>query len=290
MAADQYHLNLKKDLTPCHGLFLCYDDSMLIECVLAAIPVVFLAGLPYKIDRRRDVIESEHIHTPVTICVLSDVHCRPFGRNQSRIKKIIDEENPDFIVIPGDLFDTGRRYETSFELLEALKGRTVYFTSGNHDNYVPEMESFRERMRQMGVHVLENLSERFNEDIVIAGLSDSGREPVLYAEDVNELAEYGCFRILISHRPNHIELYRKVDYPLIICGHVHGGQWRIPFTHKGLYGPQQGIFPKYSEGIHNLNGHLMYISRGLASADGRIPRLYNNPEIGFITLKPKENH
>jgi predicted MPP superfamily phosphohydrolase len=81
-----------------------------------------------------------------------------------------------------------------------------------------------------------------------------------------------------------------VDYPLIICGHVHGGQWRIPFTHKGLYGPQQGIFPKYSEGIHNLNGHLMYISRGLASADGRIPRLYNNPEIGFITLKPKENH
>jgi predicted MPP superfamily phosphohydrolase len=290
MAAEHSHLNLKKDRAACHGLFLCYDGFMSGYYMLAAVLILLLAGLPYKIDRRRDVIESEEIHAPVTICVLSDVHCRPFGRAQSRIKKIVDEENPDFIVIPGDLFDTGRRYETSFDLIRALEGRTVYFTSGNHDNYLPEMESFRERMRQMGVHVLENASERFNEDIVIAGLSDSGREPAMYAEDVNELAEYGCFRILISHRPNHIELYKKVDYPLIICGHVHGGQWRIPFTHKGLYGPQQGIFPKYSEGIHDLCGQQMYISRGLASADGRIPRLFNNPEIGFITLKPKENH
>ena len=259
---------------------------MLLYVILILL-VLLLAGLPWKIDRRRDVIESEYIHKPVKICVLSDLHCRPFGENQSRIAKIIDEENPDFIVIPGDLFDTGRNYEVSFDLLRILQGRTVYFTSGNHDNYLPEMESFRERMREMGVHVLENAGERFNEDIVIAGLSDSGRTPVLYAEDINEFVPYGCYRILISHRPNHIELYRKVDYPLIICGHVHGGQWRIPLINKGLIGPQQGFFPKYADGIHNLNGHLMYISRGLASADDRIPRLYNNPEVGFITLKPK---
>lgn len=258
--------------------------------ILLILLILILAGLPWKIDRRFDVIESEYIHTPVRICVLADLHCRPFGTHQSRIMKIINEENPDFIVIAGDLFDTGRNYEVSFDLIRALQGRTVYFTSGNHDNYLPQMESFRKRMREMGVHVLENEGERFNEDIVIAGLSDSGREPALYAEDINELVPYGGFRILISHRPNHIELYRKVDYPLIICGHVHGGQWRIPLINRGIIGPQQGFFPKYADGIHDLNGHKMYISRGLASADGRIPRLYNNPEVGMIILKQKEEN
>ncbi|MDO4414095.1 MAG: metallophosphoesterase [Erysipelotrichaceae bacterium] len=258
--------------------------------ILGVLLVIFLSGLPYKIDIRKDEIESEKIHRPVKVCVLSDLHCRPFGKGQSRIKKIIDEENPDFVVISGDLFDTGRNYDVSFDLIRALQNRTVYFTSGNHDNYLPEMDEFRDRMRKMGVHVLEDQGERFNEDIVIAGLCDSGRTPVLSVEEVNELAEKEGFRILISHRPNHIDLYSKIDYPLIICGHVHGGQWRIPFIWKGIIGPQQGFFPKYADGIHNLNGNLMYISRGLASADGRIPRLYNNPEIGFILLKPKEEN
>lgn len=260
----------------------------MLKYVIAAILILVIAGLPYKIDIRKDEIESEDIHRPVKICVLSDLHCRPFGKKQSRIQKIVERENPDLIIIPGDLFDKGRNYEVSFELIEALKGRTVFFTSGNHDNYIPEIEQFRERMRNMGVHVLENAGERFNEDIVIAGLCDSGRTPVLSAEEVNELVPYGSYRILISHRPNHIDLYSEIDYPLIICGHVHGGQWRIPVIKKGIIGPQQGLFPRYSDGIHDLNGNQMYISRGLASADGRIPRLYNNPEAGFIILKPKE--
>lgn len=258
--------------------------------VLAILLILVLLGLPYKIDKRIDVIESKLIHHPVKICVLSDLHCRPFGENQNRIKTIVDEENPDLVVIPGDLFDTGRNYEASFDLIRALAGRTVYFTSGNHDNYLPQISSFRARLKEMGVHVLENEGERFNEDIVIAGLSDSGRTPAMYAEDINELVPYDSFRILISHRPNHTDLYAKLDYPLIICGHVHGGQWRIPIINKGIIGPQQGLFPKYADGIHNICGNQMYISRGLASGDGRIPRLYNNPEIGFIILKPKEGN
>ncbi len=258
----------------------------MILLIIAAVLVI--AGLPRRIDLRKDEILSEKIHSPVKICVLSDLHCRPFGEHQSRIMELVDAENPDFVVIPGDLFDTGREYEVSFDLLDALKGRTVYFTSGNHDNYVPQMESFRQRMRQMGVHVLENMSEQFNDDIVIAGLTDSGRQPEYYPEEVNELAPHRGYRILISHRPNYLELYRQCDYDLIICGHAHGGQWRIPFTKQGLIGPQQGLFPKYTDGIHEMDSSLMYISRGLASGDGRIPRLYNNPEVGIITLKPKE--
>ena len=257
--------------------------------VFLILAVLFIAGLPYKIDLRKDEIRSEKINTETKICVLSDLHCRPFGTHHERIMKLVNQENPDFVVIPGDLFDTGRNFNVSFDLLEQLKGRTVYFTSGNHDNYLEEMDDFREKMRQMGIHVLENASEHFNEDIIIAGLSDAGREPEWHTEEVNKLAEHAGYRILISHRPNHLQLYRECDYDLIICGHAHGGQWRIPFTKQGLIGPQQGFFPKYTDGIHDMNGSLMYISRGLASGDGRIPRLYNNPEVGIITLKPLED-
>lgn len=256
--------------------------------LLIAAAVFVLFGLPRKIDLRKDEIVSEKIHRPVKICVLSDVHCRPFGEHHSWIMRLVDAENPDFVVIPGDLFDTGRDFEVSFDLLEALRGRTVYFTSGNHDNYLPQMESFRQRMREMGIHVLENTSEQFNDDIVIAGLTDAGRHPDYCPEEVNELAPHTGYRILISHRPNHLDLYRKCDYDLIICGHAHGGQWRIPFTKQGLIGPQQGLMPKYTDGIHDMDGSLMYISRGLASGDSRIPRLYNNPEVGMIILKPQE--
>lgn len=254
--------------------------------ILAAVFVI--CGWPYRLDLRVDEIVSKKIRKQVKICVLSDLHCRPYGKNHSWIMKLVNEQNPDMVVIPGDLFDTGRNYEVSFDLLRALKGRTVYFSSGNHDNYLEEMDEFRRRMREMGVHVLENSSEIFNEDIEIAGLSDAGRTPALTPEEVCNLTRTDRYRILISHRPNHLDLYRAVDYDLIICGHAHGGQWRIPFTKQGIAGPQQGLFPKYTDGIHDMNGSLMYISRGLASGDGRIPRLYNNPEVGIIIMKGEE--
>ena len=142
---------------------------MLIECVLAAIPVVFLAGLPYKIDRRRDVIESEHIHTPVTICVLSDVHCRPFGRNQSRIKKIIDEENPDFIVIPGDLMHlarSGRLTASAARMATLLRITPILHlnreTAGKIDTY-DKVISMRRAMKRVLEHMKEaNLDENWH--------------------------------------------------------------------------------------------------------------------------------
>lgn len=254
--------------------------------ILLVIAVIFvLFGLPYHMDLRTDTIKSRKIRKPVRLCVLSDLHCRPFGDRHSRIMELVEQSDPDLVIIPGDLFDTGRKHSVSFDLLEVLRGRTVFFTSGNHDNYLDEIDEYRQRMKDMGVRVLENESELFGDDIEITGLSDSGREPELTAEEVNALASTDRFRILISHRPDHMDLYRDVDFDLIICGHAHGGQWRIPVIKKGLIAPRQGLFPKYTEGIHEAGGSLVYISRGLASGDSRIPRLYNNPEVGIINLE-----
>lgn len=252
-----------------------------------------LAGLPYqKIDTAYHVIHSPKIRHTVRICVLSDLHCRRFGEKQSRITEKVRKIQPDLIIIPGDLFDADRDYEISFELIDQLKEYPLFFTSGNHDMYlVNDIENLRNRLKEMDVHVLEDQDECFkahDQEIELFGMTDHGRKPAIQASDLRYMYHTDDFRILISHRPDYIDFYRNAPCDLIISGHAHGGQWRIPFTHQGIYAPSMKFFPKYTEGIHDLNGRKLFISRGLASGDPHIPRLYNNPEIGVIDLKGDE--
>lgn len=252
-----------------------------------------VAGVPKKkIDVTDYVIHTKKVYKPLRICVLADLHCRRYGEKQSKISEIVNQMKPDIIIIPGDLFDVDRDYEISFELIEALKEYPIYFTSGNHDMYLKdEIDSLRDRLRGIGVHVLEDEREYFkreNDTLEIYGMSDHGRKVVMKGKDLKNMFQSDYYRILISHRPEYTDFYRFVDCNLIISGHAHGGQFRIPFIKKGIYAPQQGLFPKYVDGVHKMNKTNLIVSRGLASGDPHIPRLFNNPEIVFITLKPKE--
>lgn len=254
-----------------------------------------LAGLPYqKMDIAYHVIHSPKIQHDVRICVLADVHCRRFGTKQSRITERVKKIHPDLILFPGDLFDVDRDYEISFELVEELKDYPRLFTSGNHDMYLTnDIETLRKRLKDMGVHVLEDQEECFTangQEIELFGMTDHGRKPIIQASDLRYMFHTDDFRILISHRPNYIDFYKAAPCDLIISGHAHGGQWRIPFMHRGVYAPQLGMFSRYTEGMHDLNGKKFFISRGLASGDPHIPRLYNNPEIGVIDLKGEEEY
>ena len=96
------------------------------------------------------------------------------------------------------------------------------------------------------------------------------------------------YRILLSHRHHFESFYRDVDCDLVISGHAHGGQWRIPFLHRGLYAPQSGLFPHHTEGMFKNGDHLMMVSRGLNRSAHGIMRLYNNPELVFIDLLCKK--
>lgn len=250
------------------------------------------AGLPYHMDVTHDQITSRKIKTPVKIAVLADLHCRRFGKEQAKIVNVIKEEKPDLIIIPGDLFDVGRDVEISFELIRQLREFPMCFTSGNHDVYLKEQIShLRLRLAAEGVHVLEDHGTVIQEAgnlIEIYGMSDHGRRVKYSSEEISRNFHYDGYRILISHRPDFADFYRRIDCDMIICGHAHGGQWRIPGTHQGIYSPRIGFFPKYTEGVHDLNGRSMVISRGLASGNPMIPRLYNNPEILIIDLVPKK--
>ena len=99
-----------------------------------------------------------------------------------------------------------------------------------------------------------------------------------------ELENNTNFKILLAHRPELIELYKKFSFDLVLSGHSHGGQMRVPFILNGLYAPNQGLFPKYAGGSYKHNSMIHIVSRG-ASFNPRLPRVFNPPEIVIIDIK-----
>jgi predicted MPP superfamily phosphohydrolase len=91
------------------------------------------------------------------------------------------------------------------------------------------------------------------------------------------------YTVLLSHRPELAVVYDRYDVDLVLCGHAHGGQFRLPLI-GGLYAPDQGFFPKYTAGIYEMTDMTMVVSRGLGNS--AFPLRFNNrPEIVVVTLK-----
>ena len=101
---------------------------------------------------------------------------------------------------------------------------------------------------------------------------------------MRKASENGNYTILLSHRPEFFELYAAQGFDLALCGHAHGGQFRIPGILNGLYAPNQGFFPKYAGGEYHKKRTVMIVSRGLARESTRVPRFYNRPELVIIDI------
>lgn len=90
------------------------------------------------------------------------------------------------------------------------------------------------------------------------------------------------YNVLLSHRPEFLEEYAEEQVDLVLSGHAHGGQVRLPFI-GGLVAPNQGILPKYTAGLYEQQNTSMIVSRGLGNSI--IPqRIFNRPEIVVVQL------
>ena len=167
-----------------------------------------------------------------------------------------------------------------------------FYVTGNHEFWSKKEDEMKEFLASKGVTVLEgnarNISINGN-DIDICGVDDptymteSEWEERLDGADKESNSEN--YRILLSHRPEKVEAYKKYDFDLILCGHAHGGQWRIPFTKRGVAAPNQGLLPAYVDGLYDLdNGSEIIVSRGLARERMPYPRFFNHPEVVIIDI------
>ena len=99
------------------------------------------------------------------------------------------------------------------------------------------------------------------------------------------LLEPGYYNVVLCHRPELFNGYVRAQADLVLTGHAHGRQIRLPFI-GGLFAPHQGFFPKYTEGIHHQGETDMVISRGLGNSVLPV-RINNTPELVVVTLEPQ---
>ncbi len=229
------------------------------------------------------------------IVQVSDLHNATFGKEQKNLIKLIEQQQPDIIAVTGDLIDSRRtNIEVAMTFIKkAITIAPVYYVNGNHEARIKTYDSLVKQMVEAGVIILDDARmsfEKGNSMIDIMGLVD----PDFFDDDLNvsssldtRIKQIGVdkhiFTILLSHRPEYFKAYVKHELDLVLSGHAHGGQIRLPWI-GGIYAPNQGFFPQYAEGQFIENKTSMIVSRGLGNSIIPI-RVNNNPELITIILK-----
>jgi len=233
----------------------------------------------------------------IKIVLISDLHSTIHGKDQTRLIEKIKNANPDLIALSGDIFDDVVPMTGTQLLLSGISGiAPIYYVTGNHE-YRGDISAIRGELASYGVIILSDnyaIIEINNNEIIIAGIEDPEKK-LFGAPNYNqnnsmesafrELDELSLYKILIAHRPEMIENYKKYSFDLVLSGHTHGGQVRIPFILNGLYAPNQGFFPKYPGGMYTHGNLTHIISRGLIN-NPIFPRIFNLPELVIIEIIP----
>jgi len=230
--------------------------------------------------------------------LVSDLH----GQDPDEALSMLRVEAPNYILMPGDIFERldGKDDVCHSNAMRLLRGAAeiapTFYCTGNHEDGGTRSWSVRWRLAVMDRIYdsgdLQSIAETgvtfLGDEFVLcdgiafgglySGLINEGRAPNLSWLD--DFCKVDAPRVLLCHHPEYYAKYLK-KYPidLIVSGHAHGGQWRI--FGRGVFAPGQGLFPKYTAGVHD--GHLV-VSTGLKKS-GKIPRIFNEPEIVFIELE-----
>ena len=226
------------------------------------------------------------------LCIVqvSDLQNTEFGHKNKRLIGKIKSLEPDIIVVTGDIVDCHRTdvYSALDFAKEISKICKVYYVCGNHEGVLGNYKRLCGDLRENGIIVLNNESVYFDKEknIRITGMTD----PYFgFVKDIPSMLrkkakeDKTAFNILLSHRPELFKIYAKSGFDIAFCGHAHGGQIRLPFI-GGLFSPHQGLFPKYTSGIHQKGSFKMVISRGLGNSVFPF-RNFNRPEIVKVVLK-----
>lgn len=230
------------------------------------------------------------------IAHVSDLHNTEMGEDNENLLQLLRDTEPDIIAITGDLIDSRRTdMEIALDFVrEAGEIAPCYYVAGNHESRIEEYIDFKAALETAGVTVLEDARMELTlagECITLIGVRDPSfqveekDEEAAYMDAVlSQLCENGDgYRILLSHRPELFETYAAHDIDLILSGHAHGGQFRLPWL-GGVLVPGQGFFPKYEEGLHTQANTNMVISRGIGNSVVPV-RINNRPEVILIELR-----
>lgn len=226
---------------------------------------------------------------------LSDIHGHEYGENSEELLKKVRRQEPEIIVITGDLVDQKSQFAMVPALAKGLAAiAPTYYVTGNHEWAVGSVKTLKGLLAESGVTVLSNdyvVLERGGDQLVLAGVDDPNgyadqKTPEeLYGEIAAE--HPGLTTLLLAHRNDRFDQYGAAGYDLVMSGHAHGGIIRLPFT-DGLLGTDRNFFPTRTSGVYTQGDSTLFVSRGLGNNTVPISgfRLFNRPELAVIELKP----
>lgn len=267
---------------------------ILIEIIV----VVVLLGLcvwtwvPFAEHITLDLSEGDNETTRVVL--ITDLHSCYYGPNQNTLIKMVEKQNPDIVILSGDIFDDKLKEKNAEITVKRLAEKyPCYYVTGNHEFWSEHVEVIKETVRNAGVTVLEGDCETIDirgREIDICGVDDPTRltrdEWTKQMKAAYSRCDESHIKILASHRPERVNDYEQFGFDLILSGHAHAGQFRIPIINRGLFAPNQGFFPEYINGAYKLkNGSTLVVSRGLARESTPLPRFFNHPEIVVIDIE-----
>lgn len=276
--------------------------SKVFKCAALTGAALFaIRGLDDRLETTHYIIESDKIPEEFDgyrIVQISDFHA-------SVVPGIIEEirgESPDIIVSTGDLVHDRGPYEPGVLLIERLMSMApVYTVTGNHDLRRFDYPKFQRSLDKTGAVTLHDESVRLTKggaEITLSGIEDPFSEDGKTIEQniaasISKIPPTDNFHIVLFHRANHMDLLKNQSFDLVLSGHLHGGQVRLP-NGRGVCSPKSSwgsgspmLFPKYFGGHYKHHSMDMIVNRGIGNPM-IIPRLFNRPELSVIILKHKE--
>ena len=246
----------------------------------------------------RYALRAPNLPRSLRIALVADLHNRAPDDVLDAVVRIA----PDIICIAGDLTEAldgteNGQCENGFAALDALcKLAPTFYAPGNHEvgashkhlrqypmqsDHAPITQQNLERIQKSGACFLNNAFTQW-QGIAIGGLGTGlllpDKKPPL--QELQAFFALDRYKILLCHHPEYFDKYlRDMNVDLVLSGHAHGGQWRL--FGRGVFAPEQGLFPKYTSGLHE--GRLI-ISRGTSNTGGVIPRIGNPCEVVCITI------
>lgn len=228
------------------------------------------------------------------IAQLSDLHCEWFGDEQQKLINSVASGKPDIIVLTGDIIDAYEpNYDSVAALFNGLKDiAPVYAIQGNHEaNKRVNQEMMSSLYNKHGIIYLYDSGITISQSggsIYLHGLRDRDSERFI-SKAVENIAPINSntYGILLYHRSDMFDYLCNLGYGLVLSGHMHGGLIRIPFI-GGIVTPAGNIDfdQKYDGGMYTVNETTLISNKGLAPSHN-IPRIFNRPEVVFITLHSK---
>lgn len=286
---------------------------IILASVALVILILALLALDVRLKTVHYEIESEKVENRVRIALVTDLHSCKYGKDQKKLINALEKQDPDVVLLGGDIFDDELSPENTKKFISAIADKyPCYYVTGNHEFMCSDdiFLSYMNFLEEKGVTILKGSAETIEingEKINICGIDDPTLRVVEGYNDLvggprtvdgtgdydwvgqldilDEIAQNGNYTLLLSHRPERFEKYAEYDFDLVLAGHAHGGQFRIPLIMNGLYAPNQGFFPEYAGGKYDSGSTTMIVSRGLAIECTFLPRIFNRPELVIIDIE-----